>query len=36
VLRQRRIEALERELQAAQAQLPQHGASGVPAAPHRD
>jgi uncharacterized integral membrane protein len=34
--RQRRIESLERELQATQAQLPQHGASGVPAAPHRD
>jgi lipopolysaccharide assembly protein A len=34
--RQRRIESLERELQATQAQLPQHGAGGVPAPPHRD
>jgi lipopolysaccharide assembly protein A len=35
--RQRRIEALERELAAAQAQLPRHDATGLPAAtPRRD
>ena len=34
--RQRRIDSLERELQATQAQLPQHAASGVPLAPRRD
>lgn len=34
--RQRRIDSLERELQATQARLPPLGAGGVPAAPHRD
>ncbi len=35
--RQRRIESLERELQATQAHLPQHETGGVPAAaPRRD
>ena len=34
--RQRRIEALERELSATQAQLPRSETSGLPASLHRD